>query len=145
MVAHGGPYRLEGGAFIILAGRAAARPGGTGDAAVPVEEHLLERRAGGIEKGEQFRGQCVIRGLTGGKQAKAVQHGRGELALKRGLETAQRGLQLGLPGDWQQALGQAGQVPQQRCRLPAIGIEAGMVEIGRSEAGIVGGQKRQGP
>ena len=53
-------------------------------------------------------------------------------------------LQLLLRRQRQETLGQPRQVPEQRRRLAAIGIEAGLVEIGRREARVVGRQEAPG-
>ena len=85
---------------------------------------------------------AVVGFLAGRGEAEPSQHRGAEVrAGNAGPKPLQRRLQRGVLGERQQAFGQPRQVPEQRLGLAAEGVEAGLVEIGGGEAGVVGRQE----
>src|SRR3954468_17161087 len=115
-------HRRKGRSGVLSGGRAPPCALRAGMAPSSIEKRLLERRLRLVEKGPKACREPAVALRTFRFQAEPAQQRRGEAGMKGGLECAERLLELGLGRHRQQALGQAGQVPEERIGLPPEGV-----------------------
>ena len=111
--------------------------------AAPVEEDPVDGRLAGRERGDHDRDQCAI--IASRSMPSRRRIASNNASSNRSPHPASMSESADAIGDQRQASGKLGQVPLDRFGLPAEGVEAGMVEIGRGEGGSHSGVKRHGP
>ena len=118
---HGGLHRLEGRGFVILGARAAARPRRAGRPPCQSKNVCSNGARAPRERPNSSVDQPTIRWLARPNAGRDGAAPPAPAPLERGPEGASAASSSAWRRQRQQALGQPGQVPQQRRRLPAEG------------------------